>query len=140
MERLTFESDGYLAVRGKDCLEDQNGDYFGPAIARLAAYEETGLTPDDVVDLMGNHGMALSELAKVPQWIPVTERLPEKQADVLIYFGGKYKNMATGFWHGEEKMNAVYWCAYTDDGFYTDCDYKPTHWMPLPKAPGKDGA
>ena len=72
------------------------------------------------------------------KWIPVTERLPEKQADVLLFFGGKYKNMAVGFWHGEKEMNAVYWCAYTDDGFYTDCDWKPTHWMPLPEPP-KEG-
>ena len=69
------------------------------------------------------------------KWIPVTERLPEKTIDVLLWFGGKYKNMAVGFWHGCEECEAVYWCAYTDDGFYTDCDYKPTHWMPLPEPP-----
>lgn len=23
---------------------------------------------------------------------------------------------------------------YTDDGFYTDCDCIPTHWMPLPES------
>lgn len=70
-----------------------------------------------------------------PRWISVKDRLPEKQADVLLFFGGKYGNMATGFWHGEEKEDCVWWCAYTDDGFYTDCDYKPTHWMPLPQPP-----
>lgn len=75
---------------------------------------------------------------KVQKWIPMTERLPEKTIDVLLYFGNKYKNQAIGFWHGCEECNAVYWCAYTDDGFYTDCDYKPTHWMPLPEAPKED--
>ena len=80
----------------------------------------------------------LRELDEKQRWIPVTERLPEKTIDVLLYFGGKYKNQAVGFWHGCEECGAVYWCAYTDDGFYTDCDYKPTHWMPLPEPPKED--
>ena len=72
------------------------------------------------------------------KWIPVTERLPEKNKDVLLYFGFKHKNQAVGFWEGEEKQRIVFWRAYTDDGFYTDCDYSPTHWMPLPQPP-KEG-
>ena len=71
----------------------------------------------------------------VQEWVSVKDRLPEEGEDVLLFFGGKYGNMATGFWHGEEKEDCVWWCAYTDDGFYTDCDYKPTHWMPLPAPP-----
>ena len=66
------------------------------------------------------------------RWISVSERLPEKKADVLMLF--KSGNMAVGYWHdGDEDV--TYWCAYTDDGYYTDCDSEPTHWMPLPTAP-----
>ena len=40
-------------------------------------------------------------------------------------------NMAVGWWHDADE-HITFWCAYTDDGFYTDCDCIPTHWMPLP--------
>ena len=69
------------------------------------------------------------------EWISVEERLPEKKQDVLMYFNSG--NMAVGWWHDEDE-HITFWCAYTDDGFYTDCDYMPTHWMPLP-APPKEG-
>lgn len=69
------------------------------------------------------------------EWISVEERLPEKKQDVLMYFNSG--NMAVGWWHDEDE-HITFWCAYTDDGFYTDCDYMPTHWMPLPDPP-KEG-
>lgn len=68
-----------------------------------------------------------------PRWIPVSDRLPEKQKDVLIYFADG--NAAVGFWHDQDE-NVTFWCAYTDGGYYTDCDSEPTHWMPLPELPG----
>lgn len=69
-------------------------------------------------------------------WISVSERLPEKTADVLMMF--EHGNMAVGYWHdGDEHV--TYWCAYTDDGYYTDCDSEPTHWMPLPEPPEEGG-
>lgn len=43
MERFTFISDGYYAVSNDDCYEDQNENYCGPAIERLAKYEEANI-------------------------------------------------------------------------------------------------
>ena len=37
MERYTFMSDGYYAV--EECYDDQSENYCGPAISRLAEYE-----------------------------------------------------------------------------------------------------
>ena len=42
-------------------------------------------------------------------------------------------NMAVGWWHDADE-HITFWRAYTDDGFYTDCDCIPTHWMPLPES------
>lgn len=65
-------------------------------------------------------------------WISVRERLPKKEQNVLMYFDSG--NMAVGWWQDEDE-HITFWCAYTDDGFYTDCDCIPTHWMPLPEPP-----
>ena len=65
-------------------------------------------------------------------WVSVEERLPEKKQDVLMLF--KSGNMAVGWWHDSDE-HVTFWCAYTDDGFYTDCDDIPVYWMPLPAPP-----
>lgn len=69
----------------------------------------------------------------VREWIPVTERLPEKTEHVLMLFE---HNMAAGFRPIDDEDGTL-WCAYTDDAFYTDCDEQPTHWMPIPVRPPK---
>ena len=70
------------------------------------------------------------------EWVSVEERLPEKKQDVLMLFDTG--NMAVGWWHDADE-HITFWCTYTDDGFYTDCDCIPTHWMLLPAPPEKEG-
>ena len=53
-------------------------------------------------------------------WIPVTERLPEKNGSYLVYIYGEVTEM--NCWHGK-------WHRLGD---YTKA---VTHWMPLPSAP-----
>lgn len=52
MERFTFFTDDYPVVTCKHCYEDQNENYCGPAIERLAEYEATGLMPAEVAALV----------------------------------------------------------------------------------------
>lgn len=69
------------------------------------------------------------------EWISVSDRLPERKQDVLMYFDTG--NMAVGFWYdGDETI--TFWSAYTDDGWYADCDCEPLYWMPLPEPPKED--
>lgn len=62
MERYTFVSDGYPAVKSDVCYEDQNEDYCGDAIDRLAAYEDTGLEPEEISFCL--NGIITAEEAK----------------------------------------------------------------------------
>lgn len=78
----------------------------------------------------------LPTLTLPSEWVSVEERLPEKKQDVLMLFDTG--NMAVGWWHDADE-HITFWCAYTDDGFYTDCDCIPTHWMLLPAPPEKEG-
>lgn len=51
MERLTQRIDGYLNIWGRTALYEaveRPGAYLNNAIVRLAAYEDTGLTPEEV--------------------------------------------------------------------------------------------
>jgi hypothetical protein len=49
MERSTrLDGDGYFVVDGDSVYEDQNENFCGEPIDRLAAYEDTGLMPDEI--------------------------------------------------------------------------------------------
>lgn len=51
MERLTFlNGDGIACVRDDQCCEEQSGHYCGPAIDRLAEYEDLGMLAEEIVD------------------------------------------------------------------------------------------
>ena len=74
MERLTHPRSsgiktGYWSPNKKDEL-----------VERLAAYEDTGLTPEEIERLKA--GTILKALKT--EWIPVEERLPEARKDVLV--------------------------------------------------------
>ncbi len=81
-------------------------------IDRLAAYEDTGLEPEEVRSM---------------KWIPVTERLPETCTFVLACFDDVQVIAFYGNYQWQE--------AFSNQVFY------PTHWMPLPEPPegGSDG-
>ena len=52
MERLTFlNGDDIPCVRNDQCFEEQSEHYCGPAIDRLAAYEDTHMMPPDVMHM-----------------------------------------------------------------------------------------
>lgn len=89
--------------------------YFtGEAVDKLAAYENTGLEPADIEDL----------LAAMPHWISVEERLPKKDEMVIVYYS----------WTGQS--GTVYKevsLATLDEIRY--CGSKLLGWMPLPEPP-----
>ena len=124
---------------------------------RLKNYEDTGLSPDDVTDLMGSHAVAIGELAKVPEWIPVGERLPESDKAVLVSakcktFGFRHTTEDYGWqeYEGDTEYaeeQDCFWipeCWWEDnfmDGnsnWIIDSDVEVTHWMPLSEPPKEE--
>lgn len=99
-------------------------------------------------------GATFSDVLKVlrelpsaqPEWIPVTERLPERDKDVLVtrdYDGRadhikscRYVEVASCY--GED--DDVSWNSYSDEYKMTPKNHRVVAWMPLPEAyKGEEG-
>ena len=101
------------------------------AAQQLAAYEDTGLAPEEVQQM---------------RWIPVEERLPEEQGQYIVFVDGK---VTTDFYWVCEDIK--WWLSYNGgfNALYIDpYSSKPkreppyprvTHWMPLPPSPPAKG-
>ena len=70
----------------------------------------------------------IAELEAAQRWIPVSERLPECEKDVLVFWG-KASDGSKIDWFGTAWRNEC------DDGKWCTDPIVPTHWMPLPELP-----
>lgn len=95
-----------LTKRLRECTAEQNGE---KTLWHQAA--------DAIEEL-------LQKTQQLHSWIPVKERLPEKNGSYLVYVYGEVTEMDC--WHGK-------WHRLRDD--YTKA---VTHWMPLPKPPKEE--
>lgn len=134
MERLTFlNGDEIPCVRNDQCFEEQSEHYCGPAIDRLAAYEDTGLTPEEVLpkekaDEIALNLMRLADLEEFASYDRLRELaeadktgrvvvLPCKLGD-KIYRIQKYFNDAT--LQSEIKVKACIVGSVSVDSMMTD--------------------
>lgn len=78
---------------------------------------------DRLQDFCVAQGEELSRLKAQQRWIPVTERLPEDDDDVLIMSSG---SISMGYYSIYNEYWADYINVYNSD---------VTHWMPLPEPP-----
>lgn len=73
-----------------------------------------------------------SEPATVPgKWIPVSERMPDREVDVQVYCPDKKEQMVAYLERNELEGYFRFATWRTGDGIYC----QPTHWMPLPAGP-----
>lgn len=128
MKRLTHErmsgiKSGYWSPDKKQELVD-----------RLAEYENTGLTPEEIKRLNefegSNAQKPLLEIAK-HKWIPVKERLPGDDRYILLSFAN-FSLPMVGRYEVDEKGGAFY--PGDDDISCQDNDLFVNAWMELPEA------
>ena len=104
MERLTYrDANGELWYSDNGTERDR--------LHRLAAYEDTGLAPEEVQQM---------------RWIPVEERIPRPEENPVLVYDYSGVSMA---WH----TKAMGWSYKTG----LPC-VEVTHWMPLPKLPKEE--
>lgn len=119
MERLTHWNERL----GRYTIEMTRGSHSRIAQC-LAAYEDTGITPDQfqvIEEEYSKMAKELAELRQQNQWIPVSERLPEPGIYLVTCDDKDYpvKRM---------RMKGI--CFYDHNGIY---DGKVLAWMPLPE-------
>ena len=85
-----------------------------------------------------NHRAAMLQAGNSPVtpdcWVPVSERMPERDVDVQVYCADKKEQMV-GYM---ERNEADGWFRFASlpNGGGVYCN--PTHWMPLPAAPQQE--
>ena len=96
-------------------------------IDRLAAYEDTGFTPEEVEQM---------------RWIPVEERLPEEEGTYAVCVDGEVKWDAYCMFGGkgrwlcyDGRLNVLYIDPYSSEPTREPPYPRVTHWMPLPAVP-----
>lgn len=89
----------------------------------------------EAADLIEQQKARIKELeAKVPRWIPVTERLPEvhqktRKSDAMLVYTRR-KLFMVAVWNGIDWLAPMdFWDAWGDEIVY---------WMPLPEAQKED--
>ena len=119
-------------------VSKQPAQMYGAAL--IDAYRASGLEPDEI-----------------PHWIPASERLPEPEANVLIWqsYGedAPYASITIGHLHQESDLRRKpYWAwiaygadmvhpkieAYHRADFICPGNEFVTHWMPLPQPPKEE--
>lgn len=99
----------------------------------MVAWKRCNQTMFAAADLIEQQTAKIKELeAKVPRWIPVTERLPEahqntRKSDAMLVYTRR-KLFMVAVWNGIDWLAPMdFWDAWGDEIVY---------WMPLPEAPG----
>ena len=122
MKRLTQKrangiKTGYWSASKKDEL-----------VARLAENEDTGLEPAEGLQLKKN----------TVQWIPVAERLPERNKSVLLCM--KSRSLRTGMCIQTGSYDGVFWFVQGAAGYESlaTFEFRVLAWMPLPE-PYREG-
>ena len=111
MERLTKPAVNKTGNKYVSAIGSGHG-AWPRIIQRLAAYENTGLEPE--------------EITASQTWIPVTERMPEHENPVMG-------------WDAEFQAIRIVYRVYGQ--FFDNIDMsavKVSHWMPLPEPPKED--
>ena len=83
---------------------------------------------EEKIKIIADH--LLDQGVTVQEWVPVTERLPEKNVNCIVHYRHAYCDNDGYF--------AIGFCCYDGEKFKFDPAYKVTHWMPLPEPPKEE--
>lgn len=80
-------------------------------------------------DLLAERNVLLDKYEAENSWIPVGERLPEKNGEYQCYCDGKFRTAK----FKQEESGLCYWDVISGEAF--SALWRVTHWRPLPESP-----
>lgn len=103
-------------------------------------YHETGLDGyQDGIELMNRIAkIPAADVVEVVRWIPVTERLPKDEKDVLAYYGFKHDGVLSD----QRFIGTLCYFRFDPNPHWQhegQGKLTVTHWMPLPEPPKENG-
>ena len=122
--------------------------YLGEVCEKLASYEDTGLTPEQIREIDRLYSEKCRDLAderKKHEWIPCSKRLPEERESIFAKFKGTDKWRSAMFEKMSDNVNITVefedgtrmsMKGYTVDGKWkpdTAVKCKVIAWQPLPE-------
>ena len=99
----------------------------------MANMREAANAIEKLVEVIQNHDF-LESLMK-PDWIPVTDRLPEKSGNYLTAFGDRTAMAVNEFMHPRDWLTEEGRKAHPNGKWYWG---GVTHWMELPEPPKEE--
>ena len=132
MERLTFlNGDEIPCVRNDQCFEEQSEHYCGPAIDRLAAYEDTRLMPEEVLpkekaDEIALNLMRFADLEEFAPYDRLRELAEADKTGRVVVLPCKVGDVVYGF-YGEKTILPMVakWIETNTDGWCIAAQYTP---------------
>lgn len=123
-----------VSVDVSTCDADAGHRYFGTVteISELETAKNGFILL--VQDAKPNFKQAGNSPATPDGWIPVSERMPERDVDVQVYCADKKEQMV-GYMERNETEGWLRFASLPNGG---GVYCKPTHWMPLPAAPQQE--
>lgn len=96
-------------------------------VSRMAEYEDTGLTPQEIYSLKA--GTILKSMGRA--WIPMGERLPKEEEYVLVSFEN-FSLAMVGRFDVDKDGSGTFMIGDQDESFLQH-DLFVNAWMPLPE-------
>jgi hypothetical protein len=131
----------YLAV--EDCQTWRVHGYVEELEKRVAHLEALNQQNLSVITMQertrARLGERISELeAQVPRWISVEERLPEDDANVLVYAIDNNENSCIAMTSYTHNLHGFHIEGWRSPWQYFFNEHTITHWMPLPEPPKEE--
>ncbi len=119
LSQCVLYHDGHIADAIKEFVERLRIDLLKTPMDYYYVERQIGITAENFI----------ANCVTVQKWIPVTERLPEDNSDVLAYM--------------QNSIESRIFPASYHKGWWEDCIWNTrclsvTHWMPLPEPPKED--
>lgn len=114
--------------------------YIKELEAKAKLVEQYRWERDVAIDQLKQLGVAFGEKVngKLPRWISVEERLPEDDADVLVYAIDNNENSCIAMTSYTHNMHGFHIEGWYSPWQYFFNEHTITHWMPLPEPPKEE--